>query len=601
MIVLGINAYHGDASAAILVDGQLVAAAEEERFVRVKHWAGFPRRAVEYCLAAANARPEDIDHIAIGRNPRANLLDKVIYTLVRRPSTKLVAHRLRNTLKVRDPKSELAKSLEIDPGRIRATSHNVEHHLAHISSAFFASPYDESAIVSVDGCGDFVSTMWGTGRGGQLQIANRVAFPHSLGFFYSGITQYLGFPKFGDEYKVMGLSAYGEPDVADKIRRLVIVKGDGDFELGLDYYQHHTQGIAMTWEGEPRFETINSPKLAALLGSPRQPGGPMEDRYRAVAASVQVVFEEAYFALLEAAARISGSRKICIAGGCALNSLANGKIRPRGIFDDIFVQPAAGDAGTALGAALYVWHSTLGQPRRFQQTHSYYGPGYAQSEIDTLLRAEQARFETLPDEVLIPRVAAAIREGKIIGWFQGRMEWGPRALGNRSILVDPRRSDMQDILNERIKRRESFRPFAPSILLDRVGEYFEQTYPDPFMVKVYKVRADKRAEIPAVTHVDGTGRLQTVTRAENRRYHDLIAEFGRLTGVPVLLNTSFNENEPIVCTPKEALDCFRRTRMDVLVLEGSYLEKDAGHADQGAVADLQSASRPRTGEVAVSA
>ena len=601
MIVLGINAYHGDASAAILVDGQLVAAAEEERFVRSKHWAGFPTRAVEYCLAAANARVEDIDHIAIGRNPRAHLMDKVIYTLVKRPSSQLVADRFRNMLKVRDPRTELAEALDVDRRRIRAKTHNVEHHLAHISSAFFASPFDESAIVSVDGCGDFVSTMWGTGRGGRLEIANRVAFPHSLGFFYSGITQYLGFPKFGDEYKVMGLSAYGEPAFADQIRRLVIVKGDGDFELGLDYFQHHTQGIAMTWVGEPGYETINSPRLVDLLGSPRQPGAPMEDRFRAVAASVQVVFEEAYFALLAAAAKVSGSRKICIAGGCALNSLANGKIRPRGLFDDIFVQPAAGDAGTALGAALYVWHSTLGQPRKFQQTHSYYGPSYGQGDIESLLQAENARFETLPDEILIPRVAAAIREGKIIGWFQGRMEWGPRALGNRSILVDPRRDDMQDILNERIKRRESFRPFAPSILLDRVGEYFEQTYPDPFMVKVYKVRPEKRKEIPAVTHVDGTGRLQTVTRDENRRYYDLIAEFGRLTGVPVLLNTSFNENEPIVCTPKEAFDCFRRTRMDVLVMERAYLEKDAGHPDQGVAIDLHRDVRPRTGEVTVSA
>jgi carbamoyltransferase len=587
MIVLGINAYHGDASAAILVDGQLVAAAEEERFVRSKHWAGFPTRAVQYCLDAANARIEDVDHIAIGRNPRANLVDKVIYTVVKRPSSKLVADRFRNLLKIRDPRSELAAALEVDRRRIRATAHNVEHHLAHISSAFFASPFEESAIVSVDGCGDFVSTMWGTGRGGRLEIAHRVAFPHSLGFFYSGVTQYLGFPKFGDEYKVMGLSAYGEPDLVDAIRRLVIVKDDGSFELGLDYFQHHTQGIAMTWVGEPRYETINSPRLVELLGAPREAGAPMADRYRAVAASVQAVFEEAYFGVLAAAARVSGgSRKICIAGGCALNSLANGKIRPRGMFDDIFVQPAAGDAGTALGAALYVWHSILGQPRKFQQTHSYYGPGYGQAEIESLLRAEGASFETLPDAALIPRVAAAIRDGKIIGWFQGRMEWGPRALGNRSILVDPRRPDMKDILNERIKRRESFRPFAPAILLDRVGEYFEQTYPDPFMVKVYRVRPEKRGVIPAVTHVDGTGRLQTVTRAENRRYHDLIAEFGRLTGVPVLLNTSFNENEPIVCTPKEALDCFRRTRMDVLVLERAYLEKDAARSDEDMARDL---------------
>jgi carbamoyltransferase len=579
MIILGINAYHGDASAAILVDGQLMAAAEEERFQRVKHWAGFPRKAVEYCLAAVGARVEDIDHIAIGRNPRAHVLDKALFTLRSRPASSFVADRLRNMLRIRDPKSELASALEIDPARIKARSHNVEHHLAHISSAFFASTYDDSAIVSVDGCGDFVSTMWGVGEGSRLRIARRVMFPHSLGFFYSALSQYLGFPRFGDEYKVMGLGAYGEPEVLDKLRKVLVVKRDGDFELGLDYFQHHTNGIAMTWVGEPGYERIHSEQLGELLGPPRVPGAPMEDRFRAVAASVQAVFEEAYFGVLEAASRWSGrNRRVSIAGGCGLNSLANGKIRPRGLFDDVFVQPAANDAGTALGAALYVWHHVLGRPRVFHQTHSYFGPSYTQAEIETLLNAEGASYQRLPDETLIPRVAQAIRDGKIVGWFQGRMEWGPRALGNRSILVDPRRAEMQDILNARIKRRESFRPFAPAILLDRVGEYFEQSYPDPFMVKVYKVRPEKRKEIPAVTHVDGTGRLQTVTRSENRRYHDLIEEFGRITGVPVLLNTSFNENEPIVCTPKEALDCFQRTQMDVLVLENALLQKDGGDA-----------------------
>ena len=579
MIVLGINAYHGDAAAAVLVDGQLVAAAEEERFQRVKHWAGFPRQAVEYCLKAANAKIEEVDHVAFGRNPRAHVLDKVLYTLRKRPAASFVADRFRNMLKIRDPKSEIAEAFQVDPKRLRATGHNVQHHLAHLSSAFFASPYDEAAIVSVDGFGDFVSTMWGVGRGRRLKISRRVAFPHSLGLFYSGLSQYLGFPKFGDEYKVMGLAAYGEPDCLDAMRRVVMVNGNGSFELGLDYFQHHTNGIAMTWVGEPGYERINSDHLIDLLGPAREPGAPMQDRFRAIAASVQAVFEEAYFAILDAAAKGSGgSRRVCIAGGCALNSLANGKIRPRRLFDDLFIQPAGGDAGTALGAALYVWHQVLGQPRAFQMTHSYYGPGYSQAEIDCLLRAEKAPYESLPDETLMPRVASAIRDGKVVGWFQGRMEWGPRALGNRSILVDPRRAEMKDTLNTRIKRRESFRPFAPAILLERVGDYFEQTYPDPFMVKVYKVRPEKRAEIPAVTHVDGTGRLQTVARSENPRYYDLIAEFGRLTGVPVLLNTSFNENEPIVCTPKEALDCFRRTRMDVLVLEQAYLEKDGAHA-----------------------
>jgi carbamoyltransferase len=575
MITLGVNAYHGDAAAAILVDGQLVAAVEEERFQRVKHLAGFPQRAVQYCLAAANAKGEEIDHIAIGRSPRAHVLAKMMYVLRTRPARAFVTDRVQNMLKIRDPKSELAQALGIDPKRIRATTHHVQHHLAHLSSAFFASPYDEAAVVSVDGFGDFVSTMWGVGRGTRLKTSRHIGFPHSLGLFYSGMSQYLGFPKFGDEYKVMGLSAYGEPEFLGALRQLVRVNGDGRFELGLDYFQHHSKGIAMTWVGEPRYDTINSPLLHHLLGPAREPGVPMEDRFRAIAASVQAVFEEAYFSILRAASAASrGSRSLCLAGGCALNSLANGKIRPSGVFDDLFIQPAAGDAGTALGAALYVWHHVLGRPRAFQMTHSCWGPSYSQGEIESLLRAENAAFETLPDEVLLPRVAAAIRDGKIVGWFQGRMEWGPRALGNRSILVDPRRAEMKDILNARIKRREAFRPFAPSILLERVGDYFEQTYPDPFMLKVYKVRPEKRGEIPSVTHVDGTGRLQTVARTENPRYYDLIAEFERLTGVPVLLNTSFNENEPIVCSPKEALDCFRRTRMDVLVMEHAYLEKD---------------------------
>jgi carbamoyltransferase len=576
MIVLGICAYHPDASAAILVDGQLVAAAEEERFVRVKHWAGFPHRAIQYCLQAANVRPEEIDHIAIGRNPRAHLFEKLMYMVKSRPSIGFIRDRIANARKVGDLKSELAAGLNIDASRIKATVHPVEHHLAHISSAYFAAPWDDAAIVSVDGCGDFTSTMWGVGRGPALQVAGRVPFPHSLGFLYTGISQFIGFPRFGDEYKVMGASAYGQPDgMLDKVRQLVHRKGDGRYELALDYYQHHTKGDQMAWQGEPTYDNLHSPKVEQLLGKPREKGEKMGDRHLAIAASVQAVFEESYFDILRAARQASGKNpRVCIAGGCALNSLANGKIRPMGLFEDVFVQPAAGDAGTSLGAALYVWHAVLGQPRRFVQTHSYYGPSFTQPEVESVLRTANARFEQLPDEALIPRVASAIRDGKIVGWFQGRMEWGPRALGNRSILVDPRRPDMKDILNERIKRRESFRPFAPAILLDRVGDYFEQSYPDPFMVKVYKVRPEKRSEIPAVTHVDGTGRLQTVTRAENRRYHDLISAFERLTGVPVLLNTSFNENEPVVCTPQEAYDCFRRSRMDVLVLEQAYLEKD---------------------------
>jgi carbamoyltransferase len=579
-MILGLNAYHGDASAALLVDGQLVAAAEEERFVRVKHWAGFPRLAVEYCLSTVGARIEDIDHIAIGRNPKAHLGDKILYSLRKRPDLAFIVDRVKNQLTVRDPKSQLAQNLGVDPKRIRATSHGVEHHRAHMSSAYFCSGYDEAAVVSIDGFGDFVSTMWARGVGNKLEPIRRVGFPHSLGLFYSGLSQYLGFPRFGDEYKVMGLAAHGQPDLLPKLREVVRVK-DGAFELGLEYFQHHTKGIAMTWEGEPHFETINSHKLHELLGPPREPKTTMEDRHKAVAASVQAVFEEAYFEVLRTAKSLVGSKHLAMAGGCAHNSLAAGRIRPKGLFDDVFIQPAAGDAGTSLGAALYVYHHKLGNPRKFKMVHSYWGPNASQSDVEALLRAEKVPFQTLHEEDLIPRVAQDIADGKIIGWFQGRMEWGPRALGNRSILVDPRRKDMRDILNARIKRREMFRPFAPAVPLEHTGEYFDQTNPNPYMTMVYNVLPERREGLASITHVDGTGRLQTVTRAENPRYYDLIKAFGKITGTPVLLNTSFNENEPVVCTPKEALDCFLRTKMDVLVLERCYLDKASIEAAVG--------------------
>jgi carbamoyltransferase len=572
MIVLGLNAYHGDASAALLVDGELVAAAEEERFNRVKHCAGFPRLAVEYCLASAGARIDDVDHIAIGRNPRAHLPDKLSFAVTNPPSFQMIADRFRNLLKARSPKSGLAQSLGVDGERIRAVTHAVEHHRAHMASAFFASGFDDAGVTSVDGFGDFVSTMWGRGTGTTLKVSRRVSFPHSLGIFYSAMTQYLGFPKYGDEYKVMGLAAYGTPDLKQALRNVLRV-GEGAFKLDLEFFQHHSKGVAMTWEGEPSYDRIYTDKLIELLGPPRAPGAPMLDRFKAVAASTQSLFEDALFEILRTQWSLTQTPRLCLAGGCAHNSLAAGKISQLTPFKDVFIQPAAGDAGTALGAALFVQHEKLGQPRRFVQTASSYGPQFDQQEVEALLRKEGVVFHSLPDTELIARVARDIDGGAVVGWFQGRMEWGPRALGNRSMLADPRRADMQQIMNERIKRRESFRPFAPALPLERVGDYFEQTAPDPFMTKVYRIKEDKRAQLPAITHVDGTGRLQTVTRKENPRYYDLLVEFGRLTGVPILLNTSFNENEPIVCTPKQALDCYLRTKMDVLVLENAYLSR----------------------------
>lgn len=575
MIVLGINAYHGDASAAILVDGELRAAVEEERFERVKHWAGFPRKSVEYCLESIGARIEDVDHVAIGRNTRAHLLDKVLYVMKQRPSINFIKDRAENMLKVRSPKTALATEMGVDPERLRAKQHNVEHHRSHQASAYFAAPFDESAVISVDGFGDFVGAMWAVGRGNKMDVIKRVGFPHSMGLFYSGMTQYLGFPRFGDEYKVMGMSAYGQPEekLMQKIRQVVRLTDDGGFELGLDYFQHHTKGIAMTWVGEPKYDRIFSDKLIELLGPAREKGQPVDDRVLAIAACVQKRYEEVYFHMLSTAARLTGSRNICVAGGCGQNSLANGKVLLRGQFDDIFVQPAAYDAGTALGAALYTHNHVLDNPRRWKMEHSYWGPGYTQQQIEQMLRDEKAEYKVLPDDEMFKVVARSIADGNIIGWFQGRLEWGARALGHRSILANPCRADMKDILNLRIKKRESFRPFAPAILLEAVGDYFEQTKPDPFMVKVYKIRPEKRAAIPAVTHVDGTGRLQTVTQHEEPKYYGVIKAFGEITGVPILINTSFNENEPIVCTPKQAYDCFKRTRMDMLVLGNCVLEK----------------------------
>lgn len=571
MHILGINAYHGGASACLIRDGQLVAAAEEERFRRIKYWAGFPSQAVRYCLAAGGISAYELDHIGISRDPSANLHKKVLFTLARRPSFSLIRDRLANSAKVRDPQQALVEALQLDASALKAKFHNVEHHRAHMASAFFVSPFDEAAILSVDGMGDFVSTMWGVGRGNRIEVYDNINFPHSLGIFYTAITQWLGFPKYGDEGKVMGLAPYGQPVYLDQMRKLVRLQRDGTFELDLDYFVHHAEGVTMNWDdGEPTLGLIYAQKLVDLLGPPREPRTAITRQHQNVAASLQAMLEEAEFSLVRMLQQKTGQKTLCMAGGVALNSAFNGKILPRTPFEDIYIQAAAGDAGTALGAAYYIYHQVLGQPRCYVMQHAYTGNAYSNAEIAQALDAQNLSYETLDDDALCRRAARLIAEGNVVGWFQGRMEWGPRALGNRSILADPRRSDMKDILNARIKHREPFRPFAPSILLEATGDYFDQSYPDPFMIKVYNVLPDKRSVIPAVTHVDGTGRLQTVAQSANPRYWQLIKAFEHLTGVPVVLNTSFNENEPIVCTPQEAIDCFLRTQMDALLL-GNYV------------------------------
>jgi carbamoyltransferase len=577
LIVLGLNAFHGDSAAALIRDGELIAAAEEERFCRIKHWAGFPSQAIAYCLREAKVTLADIGHVALNQDSRANLLRKVAYVVSHRPNLTLVLDRLKNRQARQSVEDLLVASL---PGeRFLGEVHQIEHHLAHLSSAFHVSPFEEAVVVSIDGFGDFSSAAWGVGKGKTISVEGHVYFPHSLGVFYQALTQYLGFPHYGDEYKVMGLAPYGKPAFMDSMRKIVSLQHDGRYELNLAYFRHHEEHLGYQWAGgAPKFKDLFSPALETLLGPHRAPNDALNDRHRDIARSIQTMYEEAFFNLIGRLHERHAVTDLTLAGGCAMNSVANGKVRRVTPFRRVYVQSAAGDAGGAIGAGFALWHK-LGGPRSFVMDHAYWGPQFGPADIQPLItgrdpeiKAAGCSVETIADEIeLCRRAAAAAANGKVVGWFQGRMEWGPRALGNRSIVCDPRRDDIKSILNSKIKRRESFRPFAPSVLEEAVADWFEENDAVPFMMQVFQIRPEKRALIPAVTHVDGSGRLQTVCRRTNPRYYNLVSAFRDLTGVPMILNTSFNENEPLVCEPKEALDCFLRTRMDVLVMGETFL------------------------------
>jgi len=509
-----------------------------------------------------------VDHVAISRDPRAHFLKKVARVASRPSSWLHAAGRAANSAKIANSKQELINAGL--PGIGPAEFHMVEHHRAHMASAFFASPFAEAAVVSIDGFGDFSSVMWGTGQDNQFEVMGCTQFPHSLGLFYTAFTQFLGFPKYGDEYKMMGLSAYGEPRYVADVRDVVRIEDD-QIRLNLDYFRHHTEGVEMTWAGgEPALGNVYSQHFLERFGEPRQPRAEITQRHMDLAASAQAVLEEIYFSLMRYVQKQTGKTAVCLAGGVALNCVANGMLFDKTDFRDVYVQPAAHDAGTSIGAALYVAHQILKQPRSYQMRHVYYGTEYSAAKIRAVLDEAGVEYHSLTEDELLSRTAEEIADGQIVGWYQGRMEFGPRALGNRSILADPRRAEMKDVLNSRIKYREPFRPFCPSILAEAVGEYFETSYSSPFMVMAYKINPHQRERIPAVSHQDGTGRLQTVEPDVNPRYWKLIRKFGEISGVPVLLNTSFNENEPIVDTPEQALDCFLRTQMDVLVL-GPFL------------------------------
>ncbi len=591
-LILGLNAFHADSAAVLVCDGSVIAAAEEERFKRIKHWAGFPSEAISWCLADAGISLSDLDHIAINSFPKAHRWRKVFYTLSHRPSPRFLWQRWKNK-RERAGLAQQISSFFPDQG-CSAQLHFVEHHRAHLASAFYASPFEESVVVSVDGFGDFASSAWGVGHGTTLKIDGQVFFPHSLGAFYTAITQFLGFPNYGDEYKVMGLAPYGNPVFLEEMRQILSVGPGPGFELNLKYFTHATQRLPHQWShGTPIVGTHFSPSMVNLLGLQRSSDQSLDQRHMDIACSAQAMYEEAFLNMLHELYEKFELDQICIAGGCGANSVANGKITRLTPFKQVYVQAAAGDAGGALGAALDVWHK-LGAPRCQPMGPAYLGTRPLTSEVTDLISdvetKEQLRLSgcslvarmgdpIIPNEnALLDLVSTAIGQGLVVGWYQGRMEWGPRALGHRSILGDPRREDMKDILNLKIKRRESFRPFAPSVLQELASEWFELVSPldadVPYMMQVYPIRQDKRPTIPAVTHIDGTGRLQTVNEADNGRYYRLIHRFYERTGVPMVLNTSFNENEPIVCTPRQALDCFLRTKMDLLVIDDVLIRRD---------------------------
>ncbi len=582
MIILGINAYHANAAAAVVVDGRLIAAVEEERLNRVKYAAGLPARAIQFCLDQAGVKLTEVDHIAIPRDPWARLGTKLRFAM-RMP--RFALDRARVMRRFAGIREDLAAAFDLAPEAMRAQFHRIEHHRAHMASAFFVSPFESAAVLSADGLGDFASFMCAAGEGPNMRVLGEVAFPHSLGMYYTAITQYLGFWKFGDEYKVMGLAAYGQPEFLDEFRRIVHAHGPLSFRLGLEYFTHQQQGSEMTWRDAgttPVLSRIFSPYLEKRLGPTRQSDEPLTQRHHNIAASMQAALEEVLGSCWNGLAKATGQKSLCLAGGVAFNCVANGKIFDASPFERVYVQPAAGDAGLSVGAAFAVNHQVLGRPREFTMDHAYWGPQYSASDVrkvvDGAAASGNAEIAALDETALVEVTARHIAAGKIVGWFQGAAEWGPRALGNRSILADPRRPEMKEILNRRIKHREIFRPFAPSITEEAVGDFFEKTHPSPFMTFAYPVRPEKRAVIPAPTHVDGTARLQTVTRSSNPLYWKLLRTLGDLTGVPVVLNTSFNDNEPIVCRPEEALDCFHRTQMDVLVMGNFILQKKSSAA-----------------------
>lgn len=582
MIILGVSSYHPDASAALIVDGEIVAAVDEERLNRIKHSPGFPELAIKYCLEKARITLDDVDHIAVSNDLKVNLWKKIAFSLRTFP-VKAWPGYFRNYMRQRVMRplnivDDLAERVGGDPGKIRSGIRRVEHHNAHAASTYYTSPFKESAILSMDGSGDFVTSAFSHGKGSSLKRLSQTYWPDSLGMFYFAVTQYLGFHEIGAEGKVMALASYGKPRYMEEFTKIIRPTKDG-FKMEMDYFTFHLPVLIDNW-GDPTtaqffvYRDWLSEKFHKIFGPGRAPGAEYTDKHMDIAASLQATLEETVFHLLKMLYRKTSSDDLCLAGGVALNCVMNGKVAANTPFKRVFVQPNAGDGGLSLGSALYVYHHELEQEKTHTLRSASLGTEYTNAEVESALKKAKLEYTRYDD--IAPQIASRIADGKIIGWFQGKMEFGPRALGNRSLLADPRNPGMKDIINSRVKMRERFRPFAPSVLEEDAKTYFSLNgFPSPYMLLAVDVHPGKRASVPAITHVDGTARVQTVDKVSNPKYRRLIEEFKKLTGIPMVLNTSFNlKGEPVVSSPQDAIKSFMATRIDVLAIEDYIVEKE---------------------------
>jgi carbamoyltransferase len=593
LYILGISCYYHDAAAALIKDGALVAASEEERFTRKKHDYDFPKQAIKFCLDTAGIQGNDIDHVVFFEKPFRKL-DRILATVLQTYPQSWKVFRESMISWIID-KLWVASTLEAELGIKKDKVIFSEHHLSHAASAYLCSPWDESAIMTVDGVGEWVTATYGVGKGNDIKLNKQIEFPHSIGLLYSAFTAFLGFEVNEGEYKVMGMAPYGEPRYVDKVWKVVQQNRDGSFALNMDYFSFH-HSTDKTYNnnfvklfGEPRPHELNF--FTEATGFPTYFGDKpsnykelckLNQHYADIAASIQKVTEDLLVGMATAVHRETGMKRLCIAGGVGLNSVANTRILNETPFEELYVQPAAGDGGGALGAALWAYNTLLGKPRNFRMDHAYWGQEYRNGNVSSFVRDNNIKHTTYENEdKLLDQVVERLQSGKVVGWFQGRFEWGPRALGNRSIIADPTNPNMKDIVNTKIKFREPYRPFAPSVCAEAAETYFElpdamKHYPARYMLYVVPVKEDKKEKLPAITHVDGTGRLQTVFEAQSSRYYNLIKRFGQATGTPIILNTSFNlRGEPIVTTPANAFSTFSRSEMDSLVLENTIIDKSS--------------------------